>query len=136
VAYSFAGLFAKPPVPRPHALLAGAVWRDIDAPFEGVGIRFPEFLGKTPDVAEVAQLAQQLGLAAADWLYLTYSCWGGAIEFVYGFGCSGGRAFGPVEESGRDSVVGAFTGLMGAFGVSAQDALRFAPFERGYWGVA
>ncbi len=69
--YSFAGFFARPQVPQPDTLPADAVWRVIDKPFSGVGVRIPELLGTTPDVTRVEGLARQLGLAEVDWLFLT-----------------------------------------------------------------
>jgi hypothetical protein len=135
MAYQFAGFFASPAVPRPDVLPAGAVWREVVSPFIGVGVRLPALIGKTPAQADVESLARQLGVDAADrWLYLTYDCWGGGIDFVYGFGSRGGQPFGPVEEDALDAVEAAYTSLMAQFGVSAVDALQFKPFERGYWG--
>jgi hypothetical protein len=134
MAYSFVGLFAKPPVAQPASLPTGVVWRVIDSPFSGVGIKLPDWLDEHPDVDAGSQLIQQFGLASCDWLFLNYVCWGGDIDYVYGFGCRGGRAFGPVEEYARGAVVEAYTGLMEQFGVSAEDALRFPPFVRGFWG--
>jgi hypothetical protein len=135
--YQFAGFFASPAVPQPEGLPAGAVWREITSPFVGVGIRLPALIGKTPTRAEVETLARQLGIHTADrWLYLTYSCWAGRIDFVYGLGFRSGEVFGPVEEDGRDKVKAAYTGLMAEFGISLEEALDFEPFHRGYWGEA
>lgn len=134
MAYWFAGFFARPAIPKPDDLRADALWREISQPFIGVGVRLPHLQGKCPSASEVATLADALGLGAADcWLYLTYTCWGGQIDSVYGLGSRGGVAFGPVEESARDTVEPAFIGLMSQLGVSNQDARQFAPFERGYW---
>jgi hypothetical protein len=134
VAYEFAGIFAKPSIAQPDSLPPDAVWRVITAPFSGVGVRLPSLAQETPDVYFVSQLVQQFGLASGDWLYITYVCWGGAIDFVYGFGSCGGRTFGPVEESAQNAVEEAYTGLMAEFGVSTEDAMRFDPFVRGFWG--
>jgi hypothetical protein len=135
VTYRFAGVFARPAIPRPKVLPSGAVWRDIAKPFAGVGVRLPALIGETPAAADVESLTRQLGMDAADcWLYLTYDCWGGSIDFVYGLGSQGGVSFGPVEESALDKVETVYVGLMGRFGLPAEDALRFQPFERGYWG--
>lgn len=91
MAYQFAGFLASPRVPRPDVLPIGAVWRDIVMPFFGVGVRLPALLGKSPPRAEVETLARQCGVYAAErWLYLTYDCWGGAIDFVYGLGSRDG----------------------------------------------
>ena len=135
VAYRFAGFFARPPVPCPGALPDGAVWREIAAPFEGVGVRLPALVGESPSPDDVQALARQLGVADADyWLYLTYDCWAGAIDFVYGLGSREGVPIPPVEASARDRVTAAYTGLMEQFGVPADRAIGFEPFERGYWG--
>lgn len=137
MAYEFAGFFAKPVVAQPDELPAGAVWRIISSPFVGVGVRLPELLDNTPSAAQVTTLAQQLGFTeATDWVCLKYVCWGGAIDFVSGLGSRKGRPFGAIEESTQDKVVAAYTNLMGAFGVSAEDAMHFPPFVRGLWGVA
>ena len=135
MAYAFAGFFAKPVVTQPDELPAGAVWRIIATPFVGVGLRLPELLDHTPSPAQVTTLARQFGFTeATDWLCLKYVCWGGAIDFVSGLGAREGRPFGVIEESARDKVVAAYTGLMSAFGVSAEDAMQFPPFVRGFWG--
>jgi hypothetical protein len=135
MAYQFSGFFASPPVLRPDVMPAGAVWREVVSPFIGVGVRLSALIGKTPERADVEALARQLGVDAADrWLYLTYDCWGGKIDFVYGFGSRGGLPFGPVKENGLDAVKATYMSLMAHFGVSPEDALRFKPFERGYWG--
>jgi hypothetical protein len=135
MAYWFTGFFAAPVLPRPDPLPLGAVWREITSPFSGVGVSLPSLLGNTPARDEVEALARQLGVAAADrWLYLTYVCWAGRIDFVYGLGASGGLPFGPVKEDDQDTVKDTYIRLMAQFGVSAEDALRFAPFQRGFWG--
>jgi hypothetical protein len=98
VAYRFAGFFACPTVPRPNVLPTGAVWQNIVTPFDGVGVRLPAFIGKVPPAAEVEALARQFGLYATErWLYLTYDCWAGYIDFVYGLGSRSGEPFGPVD---------------------------------------
>jgi hypothetical protein len=102
----------------------------------GVGVSLPSLLGNTPAREDVEALARQVGLAAADrWLYLTYICWAGQIDFVYGLGASGGVPFGPVEEDDEDGIKGAYSRLMAQLGVSEEDALHFAPFRRGFWGT-
>ena len=139
MAYWFTGFFARPTVQRPETLPRGGVWRDIATPFLGVGVRLSAS-GDDEELAnpaDVQALAGQLGLFAADsWVYLSYVCWGGRIDFVYGLGCRDGVPFGPVEESAHDKVKAAYTDLMEQFGISAADALRFEPFVRGYWGEA
>jgi len=135
VVYRFAGFFAKPVVDTPKTLPEGAVWRTISVPFKGVGIRLPALIGETPEPAKVKRLLAQLGLQAAmDWLYLTYDCWGGQIDYVYGLGVRGGEAISPVEENDDSKVETAYVALMGDFGVQPADAKRFAPFIRGFWG--
>jgi hypothetical protein len=47
-----------------------------------------------------------------------------------------GNPFGPVEEHDLDRVEAAYTDLMEQFGLSAEDALNFDLFARGYWGFA
>jgi hypothetical protein len=136
MAYEFAGYFARPPVPYPEALPPGAVWREISAPFVGVGVRLPSLLDDDalPSPPDLHALATALGLHAADrWSYLTYICWGGDIDFVYGLGFGSGVAFGPVKEDDHDKVEAAYTGLMEQFGVAAEASQRFEPFMRGYW---
>ena len=139
MAYEFAGFFAQPTVPCPGTLPPGAAWREITAPFMGVGVRLPSLLdGDTlPSPPDLHALATDMRLHAADrWIYLTYICWGGDIDFVYGLGCRGGVPFGPVKEDDHDKVEAAYTGLMEQFGISAEASLRFEPFMRGYWGDA
>jgi hypothetical protein len=88
-----------------------------------------------PGSDEVRRLLAEVGLSgAADWLFIDYVTWAGPIDSVYGLGSSGGRAFGPVSESARDTTRAAYLELMGAFGVAEADALNFPPFVRGFWG--
>lgn len=135
MAYEFTGFFARPAVPQPMTLPPGAVWREIATPFAGIGVRLPGSDDRllSPPAAEA--LARQLGLDAADrWVYLRYVCWGGNIDFVYGFGSKNGTVFGPVREDARDAVEAAYTDLMEWFGVASAAALNFPPFVRGFWG--
>jgi hypothetical protein len=133
--YEFAGFFARPAVPRPAILPPGAVWREIATPFAGVGVWLPGSDDKLLAPPEAEALVRQLGLDAAEcWVFLTYVCWGGDIDFVYGFGSRRGVVFGPVKEDARDAVEAAFTGLMEQFGVPGEVVLDFEPFRRGYWG--
>jgi hypothetical protein len=135
--YRFAGFFAKPWIDRPTSLPEGAVWRSVSVPFAGVGVRLPALIGQSPDPAEVERLLRQVGLhAATDWLYLTYDCWAGRIDYVYGLGVRSGHAFGPAKESDVSKVRAAYLELMGEFGVQPADALAFPPFVRGFWGDA
>ncbi len=137
MAYEFAGFFARPTLPCPESLPPGGVWRDIDAPFVGVGVRLPSLIDDDtlPSPPDLHALARDLGLHDADrWIYMTYICLGGDIDFVYGLGSRGGVPFGPVKEDAPEKVEATYTGLMEQFGISAEVALRFAPFMRGYWG--
>ena len=133
--YRFAGFFAKPTIDRPESLSEGAVWRSISAPFEGVGVRLPALIGKSPDPAEVDRLLQEVGLRTAhDWLYIDYCTWAGRIDCVYGLGVAAGRAFGPLKESDVNKAKASYLTLMSEFGVQPADALGFPPFARGFWG--
>jgi hypothetical protein len=132
--YQFAGFFAKPSIDPPKTLPSGAVWRSISVPFDGVGVRIPALLGESPEPSEVHRLLEQLGLdVGSDWLYLTYDCWGGQVDYVYGFGMRGGQAFGPqVADDSQAQAV--YIDLMGEFGVLPADAIQFPAFVRGFWG--
>jgi hypothetical protein len=133
--YRFTGFFARPAVEQPATLPAGAVRREITAPFAGVGVRLPALAGKEPGLDEAQRLLAEVGLGgAADWLFIDYVTWAGPIDSVYGLGLSGGRAFGPVAESDGDKTRAAYLELMGAFGVAEANALNFPPFVRGFWG--
>lgn len=134
MAYWFSGFFATPPVEPSTDLPEWAVWRGVTSPFVGVGVRIADLQGKTPSAEEVHSLARQLGIGHADWIYLTYTCWAGRVDFVYGLGVRGGQPFGPVEEDRLSHTRDSYVGLMGEFGVSPGDAMGFPPFERGFWG--
>jgi len=98
VAYQFTGFFAKPTITPPRRLPEGAVWRNLDTPFVGIGVRLPAFHSSTAPAGEVLELARRLGLdPATDWLFLVYTCWGGRIDSVYGLCWNGSR----VIEDGR-----------------------------------
>jgi hypothetical protein len=130
MAYQFAGFFAQPAAVRLDSLPQHAIWRDIDAPFTVVGVRLPSLIGKSPTRADVQALARQPGLPGAEcWLYLTYDCFGGEIDFVYGLGSRGGVPFGPVEEDNLGKAEAAYINLMARFGVSAEAAVRFEPCQ-------
>ena len=133
--YLFAGFLVVQRIECPEALPEGAAWREISKPFIGTGVRLPEFLGKSPSPEDVFAMAERLGLSRSDaWLYLTYDCWGGQIDFVYGLGSRDHIPFGPVEEDARHRVTDAYCALMQQLGVSRLDALNFEPFIRGFWG--
>ena len=137
MAYWFAGFFARPRFPQPGELPANADWRPLSAPFDGVGVRLPDLNGEEPTLETIRSLATQLGFDQSDsWIYLTYTCWGGRIDSVYGFSRSARGELGPIEESDGDKVEDAFVTLMEHFGVAASDARNFEPFRRGFWGDA
>lgn len=126
-----------PMQPPPSVLPIEATWREIASPFSGVGVRLPQLLGGAPAPTEVEVLRQQLGLDNAErWLYLTYDCWAGNIDYVYGLGARQGVPFGPMEEDDLEKVDAVYTKLMAEFGMTAADAYSFKPFVRGYWGCA
>jgi hypothetical protein len=134
MAYTFSGFFAKPKLPRPESLPPDSVWREIDEPFHGIGIRLPRF-ERVPLETDVELLTNELALNNAErWIFLHYLCWGGSIDFVYGVGATNGIRFGPMEESARSRVDEAFFTLMAEFGVSREHAQLFEPFKRGFWG--
>jgi hypothetical protein len=135
--YRFAGFFAKPIIARPESLPGGVAWRCIAVPFEGVGVRVAALIGQSPELTEVNRVRTQVGLQdATNWLYLTYDCWAGRVEYVYGLGSRSGVPFGPVKESDISRVPAAYVAVMGSFGVQPADALRFPPFVGGFWGEA
>jgi len=132
----FAGFFATPTVQKPAHLPERVVWREIETPFQGVGIAFPFLRGRVPVVANIMALSTDLGLDAAEnWLYINYDCWAGEIDWVYGLGRRGAQAFGPFDEDNTSRTQATYLALMEAFGVGTDDALNFAPFERGYWDI-
>lgn len=133
--HEFTGFFVRPQVPRTEPLPAGAVWRDITTPFVGVGVRLSRLDETLLPPSEVVELARQLGFnVAICWVYLTYVCWGGDIDFVYGLGSNCGVGFRPIKEDARDAVEASYTGLMEQFGLPAEVVLQFEPFKRSYWG--
>lgn len=135
--YRFAGFLSPCRIERPATLPAGAVWREITTPFGGSGVRLSGLIGQAPTVEVIHELARTLGFDSTDtWLYLTYDCWGGQIDFVYGVGLDAGEPFGPVEADARNVVEAAFTSLMAKLNLGAEQAMLFAPFERGFWGEA
>ncbi len=133
--YRFAGFFAKPLIDRPADLPDGTVWRTISFPFVGVGVRLPSLIGESPVPVKVEELLRKVGLHTAKvWLYLTYDCWAGRIDYVYGLGASDGRGFGPIDESAANKAQAAYLSIMGEFGITPTDALDFQPFVRDFWG--
>jgi len=135
--YSFDGFFARPAIRRPASIPLKVNWRQIVTPFVGIGLRLPDSddgFDDRPPPAIIQNLAREFGLNNADsWIYLNYICWGGRIDSVYGLGACHGIPFGPVAESDGDQVERAYVSLMTQFGVSADNALHFEPFIRGFW---
>jgi hypothetical protein len=133
--YRFTGFFARPAIDCPAVLPAGTVWREITTPFTGVGVRLPSLADDEPGPEEARRLLAEVGLGgAADWLFINYVTWAGPIDNVYGLGSAGGREFGPISESRRETARAAYLELMGAFGVASAAAVHFPPFVRGFWG--
>jgi hypothetical protein len=133
--YRFTVFFARPAIERPAALPAGAVWREVTAPFAGVGVRLPGLANDEPGSDEPRRRLAEVGLGgASDWVVLNYVTWAGPIDSVYGIGATGGRDFGPVSESDRGKARAAYLELIGAFGVVPTDALNLPPFVRGFRG--
>lgn len=110
----------------------------ITAPFDGVGVRLPELQGERPSLEVIEALAEQIGLARSQaWVYLTYTCWGGKIDSVYGVAQSEhGSRVGPLDEPNWQKCQETYIALMTHFGVAAQDAVNFKPFYRGFWDDA
>jgi hypothetical protein len=134
MAYQFAGFL----VPAGQDIVAAA-WpcdalvRPIPSPFVGVGVRLPAWVGRAPSASDVNELAAALGLARArNWLYIGYETWG-RIDAVYAIGVHDGTAFGPIDDSNVQTVESTFVDVMSRLGVQREDALHFAPFERGFW---
>jgi hypothetical protein len=134
MSYTFAGFFVAQPLPRPSSLPSRAVWREVSSPFQGVGVRLPDLIGKTVQPEQVHAVARELGVTdAMTWLFLQYDTWAGEIDFVYGMGASEGTPFGHVEESEQGSVEAAYLAVMAKLGVAEKEAMNFAPFKRGFW---
>jgi len=90
-------------------------------------------LGSAPSADQVNTLAAALGIAKAQsWLYLTYDTWG-RIDSVYALGVQDGKAFGPIDDSDLNTVETTFVEVMARIGIGSESALRFKPFERGFW---
>jgi hypothetical protein len=135
MAYQFAGFLV--PTERDlvsaAAVPADAICRPITSPFIGVGIRLPALIGKSPSMSEINAIATAIGVAKApSWLYLDYDTWG-RIDSVYAAGVHDGEAFGPIDDTNIQTVEATFLQVMSRIGVSPENALRFGPFERGFW---
>jgi hypothetical protein len=133
--YIFTGFFATSPIKSPSQLPEHAVWREITHPFIGIGLLLPDFEHAEEKESYILDLASKFGFSLTSrWIFLDYVCWAGNIDSVYGFGCVEGEQFGPIEESNYENVENAYVEIMSRIGVSANDALYFEPFVRGYWG--
>ena len=135
MAYQFAGFLVPTDkdIVSATAMPEGAIQRPITKPFVGVGIRLPAWIGKAPSVDQINALAAELGLTKAEsWLYMGYDTWG-RVDSVYAAGVSSGEPFGPIDDSNIETVEATFIQTMSRIGVSRENALRFAPFERGFW---
>jgi hypothetical protein len=130
--YQFAGFMAAARLPKPERLPQRSVWKDIRKPFIGVGLFLPEFIDKQPEPRLITQLASEYGFSASpSWIYLTYTCWGGSVDFVYGLGARNGHSFGP--DASDDFAESTYVELMKSFGLSESSASNFEPFYRGFW---
>ena len=135
MAYKFAGFLVptEQDIVSAAALPSDAIYRSITSPFVGVGIRLPALIGKAPSVAQISTLAAELGVARApSWLYIGYETWG-RIDSVYAIGVQEGKGFGPIDDTNIETVEATFVQAMSWIGVDSQNALRFAPFQRGFW---
>jgi hypothetical protein len=133
MSYQFAGFFTRSTVTLKE-LPMDAIANQIVTPFIGTGVKIHSLIGKTHAVSELHELARKIGVTVADqWLYLTYDCWAGEIDYVYGFTANEGVLSPPLEASSYDSVKITYLTLMSQFGISKLDALAFAPFTRGFF---
>ena len=108
--------------------------KEINAPFKGVGISVPKFISKDPSLKELEELASAIGLKLEnEWLFMVYECFGGQIDYIFGYINDSGRSVGPIQESALTKVENIYINLMADFNVNEKEALAFEPFERGYF---
>jgi len=135
MAYQFAGFLVptSQDIVSTAALPDDALRRAITSPFVGIGVRLPSLIGKAPPASQVNALAEEIGIAGApSWLFIAYDTWG-CIDSVYAVGVRDGIAFGPFDDSNVQTVEATFLQAMARIGVDPENALRFKPFERGFW---
>ncbi|AJQ93382.1 hypothetical protein [Gynuella sunshinyii] len=117
-----------------------AVYEDVaciksfDKPFSGIGISIPKFTSKDPELDELLALSKTLGLdESGDWAFMIYECFGGSIDYLYGYQNRKGAIYGPITEPSLEKVEDTYVEFMHNFGVGKNKALKFEPFERGYF---
>ena len=135
MSFQFSGFFVKKRVPRDinkHKDVEKVV--AIDKPFSGVGISVPKFISKDPTQDELLALASNLGITdGLDWMFIVYECFGGQIDYLFGYQNKNSQTFGPVQDSALDTVENSYIEFMHNFGVGKNKAIKFVPFERGYF---
>ena len=134
--YRFKGFFVRPAFRLRGDIPAGAIWREINSPFIGIGIRLPDDESdevKLLTIDDILTLSRQLGFETANWVYLDYVCWGGQIDFNHGIASSNGLISRTVKAEGEFAEA-AFIQILEDFSIPSDVALNFEPFTRHYWG--
>lgn len=127
----FTGVLSRVPVGAVQlaALKPRHAVRPLDAPQSGVVLNMP---GWQPAREMLEPYLADLGLDAADWVFLTYETWTGPVDYVQRYGQIGGERLESISQYDQKAQR-LYTELMERFGLGAE-AADFPPLQQGYWG--
>ena len=138
MAYHFNGVFIAPcPVAQSEAAaLFDGFGRTIVAPFAGVLVSFKNDWREKDDLTPLVQLVLERSQQLPDSriVCLDYQCWGGDVDFCWGFACQNGQMLGGGElERENDENLAVLRELLGFLGAQLPESGFFAPFELGFF---
>lgn len=133
--YQFSGFFVKDTKPdQINSLDEIEGIKLVEKPFKGIGISVPKFKSKDPSDDELFKLANDIGLTPKmEWMFIVYECFGGQMDYLFGYINKNNETIGPVQESAWDKLESAYIEFMHSFGIGKNKALKFEPFERGFF---
>jgi len=135
MAYQFSGFFIKRITSSEIVKVSGvSAILTIQDPFVGTGISIPEVAVNELNAGNLVQLAKNLGVKSQhEWMFIVYECFGGVLDYLYGYVHKPTAQYGPVDTSDLETLEEEYLLLMSNFGINAIQAQHFSPFERDFF---
>lgn len=131
--YLFNGIFTKESVDL-RVAEPDLIVKKIDSSLTGILFsqkQSSEDIYEIIDETELAYIVDTLGISEGLWL--SYFCWGGALDFVAGIQFKDGLLLPETHLVGDSDQEEIFAELMRNYGIPLGENGYFPPFVRGYW---